>query len=61
MVAFIDDDREGYGVEPICSVLPIAASTYYAHKAVQRDPTLRSARARCVVMGTHSYLRGIES
>jgi hypothetical protein len=24
MVAFIDDHREAYGVEPICSVLPIA-------------------------------------
>ncbi len=46
MVAFIDDHRGEYGVEPICDVLPIAPSTYYAHKAREADPTLRSARAR---------------
>jgi putative transposase len=46
MVAFIDDHRGTYGVEPICEVLPIAPSTYYAHKAFETDPTLRSARAR---------------
>jgi len=46
MVAFIDENRGTYGVEPICEVLPIAPSTYYAHKACETDPTLRSARAR---------------
>jgi transposase InsO family protein len=46
MVAFIDDHREDYGVEPICKVLPIAPSTYYAHKAREADPALRSARAQ---------------
>ena len=45
MVAFIDKHRVRNGVEPICAVLPIAPSTYYAHKAVQRDPSKRSARA----------------
>jgi transposase InsO family protein len=39
MGSFIDDHREVYGVEPICAVLPIAPSTYYEHKARQRDPT----------------------
>jgi transposase InsO family protein len=39
MVAFIDAHRERLGVEPICAQLPIAPSTYYAHKARQRDPT----------------------
>jgi len=24
MIAFIDDDRDKHGVEPICEVLPIA-------------------------------------
>src|SRR5690554_8176401 len=33
MVAFIDAYRQQYGVEPISSVLPIAPSTDYAHKA----------------------------
>ena len=46
MVAFIDDHRQDYGVEPICAVLPIAPSTYYAVKAREADPALRSARAR---------------
>jgi putative transposase len=39
MVAFIDDHREAYGVELICSVLPIAPSTYYEQKARQVDPS----------------------
>ena len=46
MVAFIDDHREEYGVEPICAVLPIAPSTYYAHKVREADPDLRPARAQ---------------
>lgn len=46
MVAFIDDHRKTYGVEPICRVLPIAPSTYFRHKAEQRDPRKRSARAQ---------------
>ena len=46
MIAFIDDHRTAYGVEPICRVLPIAPSTYFRCKAEQRDPTRRSARAQ---------------
>jgi len=46
MVSFIDEQREAYGVEPICDVLPIAPSTYYEQKAKQRDPGRLSARAR---------------
>ena len=46
MVAFIDKHREVYGVEPICDVLPIAPSTYYAHRAQADDPTKRSDRAK---------------
>jgi putative transposase len=46
MVAFIDDHRERFGVEPICAVLPIAPSTYFRHKVEQRDPTRRSTRAQ---------------
>jgi len=37
-VAFVDEERDRYGVEPICSVLPIAPSTYYEQKARERDP-----------------------
>ena len=45
MIAFIDDHRSAYGVEPICKVLPIAPSTYHAHVARRLDPSKRSARA----------------
>jgi putative transposase len=38
MLAFIDAHRDQYGVESICKLLPIAPSTYYEHKARQRDP-----------------------
>ena len=46
MVTFIDAQRETYGVEPISAVVPIAPSTYYAHKAWQANPRLRSGRAQ---------------
>ena len=46
MVTFIDDHREAYGGEPICTVLPIAPATYFAHRACQADPRLQSRRAQ---------------
>ncbi len=46
MIAFIDDHRAAYGVEPICRVLPIAPSTYHAHAARQADPGRLPARAK---------------
>ena len=46
MVAFIDDHRDDYGVEPICTQVPIAPSTYYEHKRRQADPVRLPARAR---------------
>ncbi len=46
MVAFIDQHRDAYGVEPICAVLPIAPSSYYRHKELQRHPERRSQRAK---------------
>ena len=46
MIGFIDDQRQAYGVEPICKVLPIAPSTYHAHVASRRDPARLSERAR---------------
>ena len=45
MIAFIDDHRGAYGVEPICKVLPIAPSTYHDHAAKRLDPTKLSIRA----------------
>jgi len=41
MIAFIDDHRGVHGVEPICKVLPIAPSTYWADVAKRADPSSR--------------------
>jgi transposase InsO family protein len=46
MIAFIDDHRPVYGVEPICRVLPIAPSTYYEHAARRRNRARLPARVR---------------
>jgi putative transposase len=46
MIAFIDDHRETYGVEPICKVLPIAPSTYHDQVAKQADPEKLPARTK---------------
>ena len=45
IVAFIDEYRDRFGVEPICRVLPIAPSTYYEMQARQRDPSRLPPRA----------------
>jgi putative transposase len=46
MVPFIEAERETYGVESICRVLPIAPSTFYEHAARRKDPARLSKRAR---------------
>jgi len=46
MVTYIDDHKDRFGIEPICAVLPIAPSTYYAKKTQHRNPDRRSARAK---------------
>jgi transposase InsO family protein len=46
MVSFIDQEREAYGVEPICTVLPIAPSVYYEQKARQADSGRLPPRVR---------------
>ena len=46
MVSFIDEHRDSYGVEPICSQLPIAPSTFYDHKDKRNHPPRRSSRAK---------------
>lgn len=42
MIAYIDQHKAAYGVEPICEVLPIAPSTYYDAKL--RPPSPRACR-----------------
>ena len=41
-----EDHRDDLGVEPICKVLPIAQSTFYAHAAILKNPDLASDRAK---------------
>ena len=44
MVKFIDDEKEKYGVESICRILPIAPSTYYRIKDEQDNPEKQCRR-----------------
>jgi putative transposase len=44
MTAFIDEHRGDDGVEPICKVLPIAASTCDTRAARKADPQRRPNR-----------------
>ena len=46
MIAYLDEYKDRFGVEPICKVMPIAPSTYYEHKAKERDPDRRSDRVK---------------
>jgi putative transposase len=42
MIAYIDANKDRFGVEPICQLLPIAPSTYHAAK--RRLPSARALR-----------------
>jgi len=44
IVGFIDDNRDEFGVEPICRALQVAPSTYYAAKRRQLAPSARAVR-----------------
>ncbi len=44
IVAFIDEVRAEFGVEPVCTVLQVAPSTYYAAKRRQLHPSARAVR-----------------
>ena len=44
MVSFIEEHKKEYGVEPMCSVLPIAPSTFHEHARRKREPKRRPPR-----------------
>lgn len=46
MYAFLGAHRAEFGVAPICEVLAVAPSAYYAHRAAVADPARRSARVQ---------------
>jgi putative transposase len=44
IVGFIDDNRDEFGVEPICGALQVAPSTFYAAKLREAQPCARAVR-----------------
>ena len=58
---FIDDHREDNGVGPICKVLPIAPSTYYARAAIECIPELASDRTRSDMIDREDIKRVYEA
>ena len=59
---FIDEHRDRFGVEPICRVLQIAPSTYWARKRAQRDPAARTLADRQLldqIRRVHDQSRGL--
>jgi putative transposase len=44
IVGFIDEQRDEFGVEPVCRSLQVAPSTYYAAKRREREPSARAVR-----------------
>jgi len=42
MIAYIDEKKDRFGVEPICAHLPIAPATYHDRK--RRPPSRRALR-----------------
>jgi putative transposase len=62
MSTFIDEHREVFGVEPICSALRVAPSTYYAVKAREAAPCSRALRDRQLlaeIERVHTTSRGL--
>jgi transposase InsO family protein/transposase-like protein len=60
MIAYIDDTKHRYGVEPICALLPIAPSTYYDGK--RRPPSaraVRDARLKAEIRRVHAENFGV--
>lgn len=46
MRAFVDEHRDRFGVEPICTALQVAPSGYRRHAARQRNPQLLPVRSQ---------------
>jgi putative transposase len=60
MIAYIDDHKGCYGVEPICRVLPIAPSTYYQHtKGPRSARAVRDAQLKVEIRRVHAEHLGV--
>jgi putative transposase len=54
MVAYIDEHREEFGIEPICEVMQFAPSTYYAAKTRPLSQrTIRDAVLKVAIVTVH--------
>jgi putative transposase len=60
MIAYIDQHKGRYGVEPICRVLPIAPSTYYQHTKRPRSArAVRDAQLKVEIRRIHAEHFGV--
>jgi putative transposase len=60
MIAYIDQHKGRYGVEPICRVLPIAPSTYYQHTKRPRSArAVRDAQLKVEIRRVHAEHFGV--
>jgi len=61
-MGFVDEHRDRFGVKPICRVLQVARSTYWAHKHRQRQPaqrTLCDGQLLAEIRRVHDASRGL--
>jgi putative transposase len=60
MIAYIDRNKDRYGVEPICRVLPIAPSTYYqAKRRPSSARAVRDSRLKAEIARVHGQHFGV--
>jgi putative transposase len=60
MIAYIDANRDRFGVEPICRVLPIAPSTYYdAHRRPRSARKRRDQELQAEIRRVHAEHFGV--
>jgi putative transposase len=60
MIAYIDEFKHRYGVEPICRVLPIAPSTYYhARRRSRSARAVRDGELKAEIARVHAEHFGV--
>jgi hypothetical protein len=59
MIAYLDRHKDRFGVEPICRVLPIAPSTYYAASRPASARAVRDAKLKAEIARVHGEHFGV--
>src|SRR5215216_6708197 len=60
MIAYMDQHKGRYGIEPICRVLPIAPSTYYQHtKGPRSARAVRDTQLKVEIARVHAEHFGV--